>query len=124
MRVPEERERVVLAEGGEGDRALDDLRERLSRGAVALRRERRHQLGIPVVARGRVVQRSQEPLGRGPRARRVERQAERLEDLGDVPAEPVPVLRGDVARVGEGARGGRQLDHGLGHRWGSFLVRW
>ena len=30
----------------------------------------------------------------------------------------------DVARVGEGARGGRQRDHGLGHRWGSFLDRW
>src|SRR5919198_5265344 len=55
-----ERERVVLAEGAERDRPLDDLGEHRLRPVGRLRRERRQQLRIALVARSRVVERAQE----------------------------------------------------------------
>ena len=61
--VAGERERVVLAERGERDRPFDDLRERL------LSRRRRSRSGtssrawVALVPGGRVVERTQEPLG-------------------------------------------------------------
>ena len=93
VRVAVEGQRVVLAERGERDRPLDDLRERLPSGGVALGRERRHELGIAVVPGRRLEERAQEALGGVPRPRRPEREPERLEDLRHVAPVSLPVLR-------------------------------
>jgi len=87
----EERQRVVLAEGRERDRAFDH------EAAAALDRERGQQLRVALVAGGRLEQRAQEPLRRVAGTRRVEVHAERLEDLGDVAAKALPVGRRDLA---------------------------
>ena len=67
VRPPEERQDVVLAQGEERDRPLDDLRQLAVGAAVALGREGGQQLRVAVVAVGRVEQRPDEPargLGR------------------------------------------------------------
>src|SRR5207248_5369587 len=87
----EERQRVMLAERGEGDRALDDLAGRRVDDVPALGRERGHELRVALVACGRVEEGAQETLGRLPRSGRVEIHAERGEDLADVAAEAAPL---------------------------------
>ena len=109
VRAAVERQRVVLAERVEADRALDDLGMRALDAGGPLGREERAQLRVAVVARRRVVERAQEALRRVARARRVEVEAERLEDLGRVPLEPRPVARRSARarwprRRGAGAR--------------------
>ena len=101
-RPTDEWQDVVLAQPDERDRALDDLGELAVRAAVALRRERRQELRVTVVAIGRVVDRPEEPARRVDRARRGEVQSERLEDLAHVPLVPVPISRTDVARCARG----------------------
>src|SRR5581483_11436941 len=91
-------ERMVLAERGEADRALDDLRRRGVGAVPALAREGGEQLRVAVVAAGRVVQRPQEPLRGLARTGGVERHPERGEDLRDVLAVAVPVRGRDLAR--------------------------
>src|SRR5204862_4250676 len=65
-----ERQRVVLAEGEEADRPLDDLAVIAGDAERALRGERRAKLRVPVVAGGGVVERLQEAARRVARARR------------------------------------------------------
>src|SRR5437016_3934909 len=79
-----ERQRVVLAEREERDRALED------QAAAALRRERGPQLRIAVIAGGRVVERAQKTLRRLPGAGCVRLQPEGGEDLLDVALEALP----------------------------------
>ena len=64
-----------------------------ARGRRRLGRERGRELRVAVVARGRLVQRAQEPLRRLARAGRLEIHPERLEDLRHRRAVPHPVLR-------------------------------
>src|SRR6185312_5245650 len=98
MSEPVERQRVVLAERVEGDRPFDDLADEAVLGDAALGRESGQQLGIAVVAGGRVVERSQEALRRSRRAGRVEVHPERREDLRHRPLETTPFLWLDVPR--------------------------
>ena len=58
--VAEERQGMVLAQGEERDWAFDDLGDLAVRAAPALGREGREQLGVALVARGRVEQGAQE----------------------------------------------------------------
>ena len=69
------------------------------RVAVALGRKDGHQLGIAVVAVGRVDQRLQETARRVGRARRVEVEAQRAKDLAQACLEAFPVCNGDRARL-------------------------
>ena len=88
-----ERQRVVLAERVEPDGALDDLRVAALDACGPLGREERAQLRVAVVAGRRVVQRPHEAPRRVARARRVEVEPERGEDLGGVALEARPVRR-------------------------------
>jgi hypothetical protein len=92
--VPEEGQRVVLAEGVELDRPLDHLAEAAVRLASAFGRERLDQLAIAVVAGGDVVQGADEPAGGVARRRGVEVHPEGAEDLGRIAFEfPQLILR-------------------------------
>src|SRR4029079_10048365 len=91
VRTTMERERVMFAERIKADRALDDLRVTSLDALGPLRREYRAQLRIAVVAGGRVEERAHEPPWRLARAGRVEIEPERLEDLGRVALETLPV---------------------------------
>ena len=88
-----ERQRMVLAQRVEADRALDDLRVAPLDALGPLGREERAQLRVAVVAGRRVEERLQEAPRRVARAGRVEVEAERREDLGGVALEPRPVRR-------------------------------
>src|SRR5439155_9669889 len=97
VRLAVERQCVVLAQGEGRDGALDDLAVTSLDAHGALRRERRAQLRVAVVAGGRVEHRTQESLRRLARAGRVQVHAERLEDLGHVTLVARPLLRGGAA---------------------------
>ena len=103
-----EGQRVMLAQRVEGDRPLDHLTDQTVRVASALGRERRQQLRIALVARGRVVERTQEPVGGAIRRRCSGLHSERREDLGHEPGEPLPVRRLDVPRRDALLRCGRR----------------
>ena len=102
--VAEEGQRVVLAERGERDRPLDDLREGLPR----LPRRSRSGRSSRAWGRRRIRRsRRRAPAGTAPAWSRVpgvsSGNPNAVEDLGDVALEPVPVLPRDLARVGEGS---------------------
>ena len=97
--MTEERKGVVFAEGVEGDRALDHLADLAIGTTRALGGKRGDQLGVALVAFGRVEHRSQVAVGRLDGARGVERHPERLQDLRDVSLEPLPVGVADSARA-------------------------
>src|SRR5439155_3229230 len=96
VRTPVERQGMMLAERVKADRSLDDLRVAPFHALGPLGREERAQLRVAVVACRRVVERAQEAPRRVTRARCVEIQAERLEDLGGVPLEVRPLRRRQV----------------------------
>src|SRR5258708_26577587 len=97
VRVAVERKRVVLAEREELDRAFDDLADVAVGAAMALGRKGGEELGVALVPGGGVEQRAQVALGGRKGARGVEVHAERLEDLGRVALELLPLLRRDLA---------------------------
>src|SRR5260370_30459586 len=70
VRMPVERERVVLAQREEFDGTLDRLRDAAVRAATAFGREGREQLGIAFVPVGGVEQRVYEAEWRGLGTRR------------------------------------------------------
>src|SRR6185437_7278137 len=86
----------------------------------ALGGEHRAQLRVAVVAGGRVVERTHEPLRRLARAGRVEVEAERREDLGRVPLETRPVGGREIARLL--AAVGRKLEDVTAHAISSCLL--
>src|ERR1700682_2050486 len=98
--VPVERERLVLRQGEELDRSFDDLADAAVRAATALGRKRGEQLGIAFIAHGRVEQRAQVAGWSVARAGSVQVHSERLEDLGGVALELLPLLRRDGSRGG------------------------
>src|SRR2546429_7644565 len=71
IRVAVEWQGVVLAEGIELDRPLDDLADSAVGPAMAFGRKRGQQLGVALIAGGGFIERAQVPLRRVPRARRV-----------------------------------------------------
>src|SRR5262249_5996075 len=98
---------------------LDDLRVTPLDALRPLGREHRAQLRITVVARGRVEERPHEPARRLTGARRVEIQAERLEDLGGVALKTGPVRRPQLPRRLAGVR--RKLEDVGAHATSSCL---
>src|SRR5258708_5743073 len=98
VRVAVERKRVVLAEREELDRALDDLADVAVGAAAALGWKGGEELGVAFVPGSGVEQRAQVPLGGCEGARGFDVHAERLEDLGRVSLELLPLLRRDLAR--------------------------
>src|SRR5581483_11525002 len=90
-----ERQRMVLAQREERDRALDDLAVPAVCMARPLGWKGRPELRVAAVASGRVEHRLQEPARRVTRARCVELHPERREDLADVRLVASPVLRVD-----------------------------
>src|SRR5437879_4635851 len=89
--------RAVLAERVVLDGTLDDLADAAVRSTVAFRRKRGEQLRVAFVAGRRLEERVQIATRCGEGARRVEVHAERLEDLGGVALELLPLLGRDVA---------------------------
>ncbi len=97
--VAVERQRVVLAKRVELDWPLDDLADVAVRSAVALSGKRGQELGVAFITRGSLVERSQIAGWGLARARRVKVHAKRLEDLGGVALELLPLLGADMAWV-------------------------
>jgi hypothetical protein len=91
--------RVVLTERVECNRPFGDLAMRTVDSVRPLARKRRVQLGIAVVAGGRIVQRLQESPRRVECPRRAHLHAERAEDLADVALVAAPVVRRDHPRL-------------------------
>src|SRR5438552_18237282 len=104
VRAPDERQRVMLAERGEGYGALDDLVHLTGRATLALGRERGEELRVALITVGRVVERANETLGRVDRAGRVEVHAHSGEYLGGVSLEALPLLVREVAMFSEMGR--------------------
>jgi hypothetical protein len=96
--VPEERQRVVLAERMEGNRPFDDLARLAIRTTRALGGKGGDQLLVALVAGGGVEHRAQETLGRARGAGSGGRHAQRGEDLAHVALEARPILGGDAPR--------------------------
>src|SRR5207302_10691971 len=103
----EERQGVVLAEGEEVDRPLDDLAQTAVRAVPALGREGGQEVRVPLVAGRGLEERLEEAFRRAVGAGRAEVHAKRRADLGDIalvalpdvwrdlPAQqPVPKVRG------------------------------
>src|ERR1700694_3137398 len=97
--VAEEGEGVVFAERVKGDRTFDHLAELTVRPAGALRRKCGHQLGVALIALGRIEHRPQAAQGRLLGTRGVEMQAHRGEDLPHVTLEAEPVGLADAPRT-------------------------
>jgi hypothetical protein len=93
-----ERQRVVLAERIEGDRALDDLADEAVAIAATLSRKSGQQLVVALVAGSRLVERLQEACWRPFRAGGVEVHPEGREDLRNRVLKPQPVRRLHVPR--------------------------
>jgi hypothetical protein len=101
-RPADERQDVVFADADERDRTLDDLSELAVGAATAFGRERGEELGIALVAVGRVVDRPEEASGRVPGAGRAEVETERGQDLGGIALIARPVRLRHLA--GQGSR--------------------
>ena len=91
----------MLAEREERDRPLHDLVHVAAEPALALRGEHGEQLGVALVALGRIEERPDEPVRRIARPRRIEAHAERREHLGGVALKALPLLRADLAAPNE-----------------------
>ena len=94
----EERQGVVLAEGEEVDRPLDDLAQTAVRAAAALGREGGQEVRVTLVAGRGLEERLEEAFRRAVGAGRAEVHAKRREDLGHVALVALPVFRSDLPR--------------------------
>ncbi len=92
MSHPVEGQRVVLAQGVEGDRPFDNLAQSAVEPPVALGREGGEQLRVALIASRGVEQRGKEPARRVAGAGSVQVEPERGEDLPDRALEAAPVL--------------------------------
>src|SRR3989442_964296 len=89
---------MVLAERIKGDWSLDHLADLAVGAAPALRRKGRHQLGVALIAFGRVEQRVEKASRTFGGARGVERHTEGPKDLGGITLESLPVGIADLPR--------------------------
>src|SRR5437773_11935089 len=94
-----EGERVVLAKRVELDRSFDDLADVAVRPAVALGRKGGEELGVALIAGGRIEQGAQVTLGGVARARGLEVDAQSLEDLSRVAFDRLPLVGRGVPRA-------------------------
>src|SRR5258708_37553454 len=124
VRVAVERKRVVLADREALDRAFDDLADVAVGAAMALGRKGGEELGVALVPGGGVKQRAQVALGGCEGAGGVELHAERLEDLGRVTLELLPLLRRDLAGLDLLPLGGLfRVESESGHLVGLLLAQ-
>src|SRR4051794_1580062 len=95
--LAEERQRVVLTQRVERDWPFDDLGEFAAGVAVALRRERRHELGVALITIGRIEQRLDVTPWRIGGGGGVEGPNPGGQHLADIALEAMPVGRIDGA---------------------------
>src|SRR4030095_201381 len=94
-----EGQRMVFAQRKEGNGPLDDLTDPAVRTATTLRRNGGEEPVVALVTHVGGAHRPEEPPGRLAGSGGAEVHPEGLEDLGDVPLEPLPVLVADPPGV-------------------------